>query len=600
MLHSNEMLDEARVQSSLPESDSKTDLEHLRKLLLGSEYQDLLRLQREFASHSLTSEKISTVISEAISLRNSQDESVSQALVPSVEDAIRASAKRDPKRLSNALFPVMGPAIREAVADAISSMMQQVNQLMENSFSARSIKWRIDAFRTKRSFADVMLAETLVYQVEQVFLIHRESSLLISHLTSANAIVKDPDMVSSMLTVVTDFVKDSFVVDKQQNVKSIKFGQLNLLFEAGPHAIVVAAVRGMIPVDLQVTIREQIEELHRQYGSQLEAFTGDVDKFPDTYEQLNSCLLSEKKHDEADNEKHASEPSKENKVPWSMIAAACLLLLLPITWWLFNKFEHNQWNEIVNQLHEESGVVIFDHHKRDGEYIVNGMRDPLSKDPADIVAASGDFNKPIKWNMQSYYSNEAVIVKKRILEVLKPPTGVAVSFQGGQLAMQGKAERSWLDSLPEKLPYLWGVSGVDTSQLEEIENVQQIIQQLIGSIESMIIEFSPGTSEFSANDSITIENVYNHVNSLRAYAAKAGQTFKLGILGFADLSGTTSANILISEQRARNVHDALSQSGVEIDDLLAKGLGSFEEQTEFNKVLNCESQRCVAFEVYIN
>jgi OOP family OmpA-OmpF porin len=124
----------------------------------------------------------------------------------------------------------MGPAIRESVAETFAVMMQQMNQLMENSFSARAIKWRIDAFRTNRSFAEVMLTETFVYQVEHMFLIHRESSLLINHLTSANAIVKDPDMVSSMLTVVTDFVKDSFVVDRQQNVKSIKFGQLNLLF----------------------------------------------------------------------------------------------------------------------------------------------------------------------------------------------------------------------------------------------------------------------------------------------------------------------------------------------------------------------------------
>lgn len=230
MLQPNEIVDEAHVKPSLSESNGKTDLEHLRKLLLGSEYQDLLQLQREFSDHSHTSEKISQVITEAIAIRSAKDDSISTALVPSIEEAIRVSAKRDPKRLANALFPVMGPAIRESVAETFAVMMQQMNQLMENSFSARAIKWRIDAFRTNRSFAEVMLTETFVYQVEQVFLIHRESSLLINHLTSANAIVKDPDMVSSMLTVVTDFVKDSFVVDRQQNVKSIKFGQLNLLF----------------------------------------------------------------------------------------------------------------------------------------------------------------------------------------------------------------------------------------------------------------------------------------------------------------------------------------------------------------------------------
>jgi len=276
MLHQNDIVTETSIESRLSQSDGMNDLAHLRKLLLCSEYQDLLRLQREFSNHSHTSEKISQVISEAIAIRCKQDDSVSQALAPSIEDAIRVSAKRDPTRLANALFPVMGPAIRESVAETVNAMMQQVNQLLENSFSARSIRWRINAFRTKRSFAEVMLSETVLYQVEQVFLIHRESSFLINHLTSSNAIVKDPDMVSSMLTVVTDFVKDSFVVDKQQNVKSIKFGQLNLLFEAGPHAIIVAAVRGLLPADLQITIREQVEQLHRLYGSKLESYNGNA------------------------------------------------------------------------------------------------------------------------------------------------------------------------------------------------------------------------------------------------------------------------------------------------------------------------------------
>ena len=518
---------------------------------------------------------------------------MSQALVPSIEDAIRVSAKRDPKRLANALFPVMGPAIRESVAETVSAMMQQVNQLLENSLSARSIKWRINAFRTKRSFAEVMLSETVLYQVEQVFLIHRETSLLINHLTSANAIVKDPDMVSSMLTVVTDFVKDSFVVDKQQNVKSIKFGRLNLLFEAGPHAIIVAAVRGVIPADLQITIREQVEELHRLYSSKLESYDGDAEQFPDTYEQLDKCLLSKRKNDKL-------ETSSKQKIPWPAIIALSLLVLLPLAWWLFSKIEQNKWNNIVNQLQAESGIVILDHHKQDGEYFVNGIRDPLAKDPAEIVADKQSFNKPIKWNMQSYYSNEINIVKQRILHVLNPPTGITTNFQNGHLTIQGEADAAWIAALPNKLPFIWGVNSVDTAQLREIEDLQQEIQQLVGSIEEVVIEFAPNSSELSSNDLIFIENVHQQINDLQALTERAGRAFKLGILGFADISGTSAANIVISEKRARSVHDELARKGVVEDELLAKGLGSYAAQSEFTKTLKCQSQRCVMFEVYIN
>ncbi|MGH1537793.1 MAG: OmpA family protein [Gammaproteobacteria bacterium] len=593
MLHQNKIVDESRIEPNQPRSNGMNDLEQLRKLLLGSEYQDLLKLQREFSSHSHTSEKISKVISEAIAIRCKQDESVSQALVPSIEDAISISAKRHPKRLANALFPVIGPAIRESVAETVGAMMQQVNQLLENSLSARSIKWRINAFRTNRSFAEVMLSETVLYQVEQVFLIHRESSLLINHLTSADAIVKDPDMVSGMLTVVTDFVKDSFVVDKQQNVKSIKFGQLNLLFEAGPHAIIVAAVRGLIPADLQITIREQLEELHRLYGNKLEVYDGNAEQFPDTYMQLDKCLLSKKKIDHADG-------SNKQKLPWAAIIAVGLLILLPFAWWMFNKFEQNKWQNIVNQLQAEPGIVVLNHYKHNGEYIVDGMRDTYSVDPEEIVAAHQSFDGTVKWNMQSYYSNEDDIVRKRLLTVLNPPKGVEANFQAGQLTIKGEAEADWIAELPNKLPFIWGVGNMDTSQLREKRDLNLKIQQLVGSIEEVVIEFAPNSSELSIDELKSMHNFYQQMVSLQDIARKTGRVFKLGILGFADKSGTTSANVLISDDRARSVHEVLVSKGVSEEYLLAKGLGDYTRQSEMVGSLKCQSQRCVMFEVYLN
>ena len=592
MSHPNEIVDEMQVESNLPVSNGKADLEQLRKLLLGSEYQDLLQLQREFSDHSHTSDKISKVISEAISIRTGQDDSLSTAIVPSVEEAIRVSAKRDPKRLANALFPVMGPAIRESVAETFAAMMQQMNQLMENSFSARSVKWRIDAYRTNRPFAEVMLSETYVYQVEQVFLIHRETSLLVNHLTSANAIVKDPDMVSSMLTVVTDFVKDSFVVDKQQNVKSIKFGQLNLLFEAGPHAIIVAAVRGMIPSGLQVSLREQLEELHRLYGSKLETYDGNAGQFPDTYDQLEKCLLSEKKG--------GAESEKKKKYPWPAIIAISLLVVAPFVWWLIGKIEQNKWENVVSQLQAESGIIILDHYKQNGAYVVNGLKDPLAKDPAKVVATNEDFDQAITWQMQSYYSNEIDIVKQRLSKVLNPPAGVTVEIHNANLVIKGKAEEEWITSLENKLPYLLGVNSVDTSQLEKVENIDLKIQQLVGFIEDIEVVFESNSYEISSNQQENLLKMLVSIRELHTYLNEINRSFKIGVLGFADRTGAPMANILMSDRRARWVNNFLVSNGVAEENLLAKGLGEYANQSEFGKQLKCASQRCVVFEVYLN
>jgi len=309
--------------------------------------------------------------------------------------------------------------------------------------------------------------------------------------------------------------------------------------------------------------------------------------------QLDKCLLSKKKDD-------GVETSNKQKLPWPAIIAVDVLVLLPFLWWLFNKIEQNKWEHVVAQLQAESGIVILNHHKQNGEYVVIGLRDPLSRDPADIVAENQDFHKPVKWQMQSYYSNENNIINRRLLDVLNPPTGVVANFQNGLLTIAGEAEAEWVAALPNKLPFIWGVKRVDTNLLREKEDVQQKILQLIGSIEAVVIEFAPNSSELSTNDLVSIDNVHRQISNLLDYVDKVGQEFKLGILGFADASGTSSANILTSEQRARNVHDALTDKGMAEDDLLAKGLSGYVNLSEFAKTLKCQSHRCVMFEIYIN
>ena len=66
------------------------------------------------------------------------------------------------------------------------------------------------AWRTGKSFAEVVLLNTLVYRVEQVFLIHAQTGLLLQHVVADAVTAQDADMVSGMLTAIRDFARDSF------------------------------------------------------------------------------------------------------------------------------------------------------------------------------------------------------------------------------------------------------------------------------------------------------------------------------------------------------------------------------------------------------
>jgi OOP family OmpA-OmpF porin len=57
-------------------------------------------------------------------------------------------------------------------------------------------------------YAQVVIRHALVYRVEQVFLIHRESGLLLEQAHLPNLALPDADLVSGIRTAIRDFVAD--------------------------------------------------------------------------------------------------------------------------------------------------------------------------------------------------------------------------------------------------------------------------------------------------------------------------------------------------------------------------------------------------------
>ena len=179
----DEFSDRDPKDSPVNKSPSDESLDELRELLLAPIQAQLDELRRRLDIPELHAKEISRVLPEAIALRSSQDKKLEISLEPITEKAIRTSIKKDRKVLVDALFPVMGPAIRKAITSVIQGMIQTFNQLLEHSVSLRSLKWRFEALRTRKPFAEVVLLNTMIYQVEQIFLIHKETGLLLQHAT---------------------------------------------------------------------------------------------------------------------------------------------------------------------------------------------------------------------------------------------------------------------------------------------------------------------------------------------------------------------------------------------------------------------------------
>src|SRR5215469_15908379 len=128
------------------------------------------------------------------------DERFADILRPLVENALRRSVRDEPQFWARAISPILGPAIRLAVASALRDMVQTFNRLLENSFSLRSWRWRVEAWRTGKPLAEIVLLRTLVFRVEEVLLVDRNSGLLLASVAAPGMSTENSDLVSAMLT----------------------------------------------------------------------------------------------------------------------------------------------------------------------------------------------------------------------------------------------------------------------------------------------------------------------------------------------------------------------------------------------------------------
>ncbi len=273
------------VDSSIPPANDipRVDprLEQLRTLLVGREIESLSRLSRQIDDPEQLAGAISRVLPAAITQASGRDGTLGEVLAPAVERATQSSIRSNPHTLVNILYPLILHAIRKSIGDAIDATFQSLNESLKYSLSWRGLKWRWEAWRTGVPFAAVVLKHTLVFQVEHAFLIHRHTGLLIAHVAAEEAVSQDPQIVSSMLVAIQDFVRDSFSGASQQGLDALRLGELTLWSESGPFAALVAVIRGNPPESLHDTLRDVLSRIHAARAGALEAFSGDSSGFAD-------------------------------------------------------------------------------------------------------------------------------------------------------------------------------------------------------------------------------------------------------------------------------------------------------------------------------
>jgi adenylate kinase family enzyme len=155
---------------------------HIHQLIKRSEFFKKVsvrfsQLEKRFNTPNLRAKEMAEVLPDAIRFSSQQALSdamsegleLTQSLQTPVEHCIKHSISHDVRPFADALFPIMGPAIRKSINETFKTILQRVNKTLEESFSPQGLALRMQAVTKGVSFSELVLQNTLIYRVEQVF-----------------------------------------------------------------------------------------------------------------------------------------------------------------------------------------------------------------------------------------------------------------------------------------------------------------------------------------------------------------------------------------------------------------------------------------------
>lgn len=534
-----------------------SDFDKLKDLLFGKEKQVLDSISERVESRELRSADVADILPEAIHTSHRNGADLGDALRKPVGECMQREFRDDPQTYGDALYPVMGPAIRKSIMHALRTLTQQINEAVEQSLTPKGLSWRVQAWRAGVPFGDYVMQKTLLYRVEQAYLISRENGLLVGHAQHEAAKIKDSDAVSAMFTAIQDFVKESFSPDRTGRLESADMGEFTLWAVHGPHALLVCVIRGVPPRKLRTDLSAILERIHFRYGEAIRTYSGDTATVPDVEEELAACLSLEAKQEETTSTK---------RPPWPLLAISLLIAGAIAYFFVSGWLQQQKIDKLTAALEETSGLYVSDVRMDGQRILVRGMRDPLAPSVAVVAVANGLSDVDVVADMQAFQSLDPALIAQRAAQRFGAPDGVTFAVEDARLISVGPAPVDWQNDVMASFNVLAGIDNVEfrmtaeeRAAVERAAALPQLIED-VRQLSGQQLFFTSGT-DLTAQSQTSLTDLAAQLNTTAAKLARFDVGIEVTITGFSDSIGGAEINSAIATRRAETMATALVDLG---------------------------------------
>jgi len=212
------------VASSQKKPDKEL-LNQLQSILLKEDRVTIERLQETIDDPALLSEKVSPIIEKRM---NFFKENFPKEFKITVDKMIEKKLKASQEEILDLIYPVMGQMIKKYVNHQIQMVKDTIDDSIKNTFSGQGFLWRMKNSLFGIKVSDQVIHELKNFNIEEIYLIQRNSGLLFGSASTENTI--DQDVIAGMLTAIKSFVEDAFKRERE-DLEMIQYGTYKILLQ---------------------------------------------------------------------------------------------------------------------------------------------------------------------------------------------------------------------------------------------------------------------------------------------------------------------------------------------------------------------------------
>ena len=524
---------------------------------------------------------ISPAIPVGISHRISEaPDEFAQAIAPEIAAAVKQQINLNREAMSDALYPIIGSTILKYMAET----MQEINQKLEQAVSVEGITRKVKAKLQGISEAELLMKETTPQTVKAVFLIHKESGLVIAGVQQSEREQLESEMVAGMLTAIRAFVNDCIAQSGNiAEIDAIEYGTSTIVLEVAGSCYLAAVMQGETRQWFKYKMRAIFKNIVQNYGDEIKSFNGDPATVPPEVASDMQKLIHTDVEVKATN----------NKPPVLLIAGVAALGLIGIPWGIYQYRSSVEGRleadtNLALQSAPELSVYRLRADVRDKEVELSGRvpNQTLRSQAGEIAQQTVPTFKLDNQIIAVEVPPDPVLAEadvKRTAAILNQVESIDISarYVGGKVAVEGSvspgSDAQKITQAFEKIP---GVKSVT--------NTVRVVAELPSKVREISIYFDVGSAVLRPKEvTQKLEKVKEIIE------ANSGKNFR--VIGYSDFKSSPAENQNLALERARNVKAALVKQGIDGNRIQIATTKGRPKNVEANQSLSLS--RVVTFEV---